>query len=307
MLHEAENRVRIEGLLSETDLKYGSFVKNGETIETIGGTIKVLVEQVVNAVPLHLEIPVHLFSQKYKKDGGLNPSYESIQRVKEEFMSIASAGGREGADKIRITGAKIKMNEFFSKDGRFVSSPRITASFVGKATGDFKPEASFSLTFAVSNINYVVDKNGIEVEPKKLEITAIVPNWNKQVEVVKLYASNPNVINAITQYWEPDYTFKANGRLNFTSTTETYIEDVDFGEAIEKTRTRSISELLITGGSQSALEGEQAFDVEDLAQAMKERKARLEAQKAKDMNKVKGEMKTPAPTTSRLAGDDMGF
>ena len=124
---------------------------------------------------------------------------------------------------------------------------------------------------------------------------------------MKLYASNPNVINAITQYWEPDYTFKANGRLNFTSTTETYIEDVDFGEAIEKTRTRSISELLITGGSQSALEGEQAFDVEDLAQAMKERKARLEAQKAKDMNKVKGEMKTPAPTTSRLAGDDMGF
>ena len=164
-----------------------------------------------------------------------------------------------------------------------------------------------SLTFAVSNINYVVDKDGIEVEPKKLEVTAIVPNWNGQVEVMKLYASNPNVINAITQYWEPDYTFKANGRLNFTSTTETYIEDVDFGEAIEKTRTRSISELLITGGSQSALEGEQAFDVEDLAQAMKARKARLEAQKAKDMNKVKGEMKTPAPTTSRLAGDDMGF
>ena len=151
------------------------------------------------------------------------------------------------------------------------------------------------------------NKDGIEVEPKKLEVTAIVPNWNGQVEVMKLYASNPNVINAITQYWEPDYTFKANGRLNFTSTTETYIEDVDFGEAIEKTRTRSISELLITGGSQSALEGEQAFDVEDLAQAMKARKARLEAQKVKDMNKVKGEMKTPAPTTSRLAGDDMGF
>lgn len=47
-----------------------------------------------------------IFQSKYKKDGGLNPSYESIQRVKEEFMSIASAGGREGADKIRITGAK---------------------------------------------------------------------------------------------------------------------------------------------------------------------------------------------------------
>ena len=307
MLHEAENKVKIEGLLSETDLKYGSFVKDGNTIETIGGTIKVLVEQVVNGIPLKLEIPVNLFSQKYKKDGDLNPSYESIQRVKEEFKSIASAGGREGADKIRITGAKIKMNEFFSKDGRFVSSPRITSSFVGKATGDFKPEASFTLTFAVSNIAPVVDKEGAEVEPKKLEVTAIVPGWQGKVEVVKLYATNPNVINAIEEYWEPDYTFKANGRLNFTSTTETYVEDVDFGEAIEKQRTRTVSELIITGGSQSALEDGNAFDIDELAQAMKARKARLEAQKAKDMNKVKGDMKTPAPTTSRLAGDDMGF
>ena len=307
MLHEAENRVKIEGLLSETDLKYGSFVKDGNTIETIGGTIKVLVEQVVNGVPLKLEIPVNLFSKKYTNDGRDNPAYESIQRVKEEYMSIASAGGRERADKVRITNAKIHMNEFFSKDGRFISSPRIVSSFVSKATGDFKPEASFTLTFAVSNIAPVVDKEGVEVEPKKLEVTAIVPGWKGKVEVVKLYATNPNVINAIEEYWEPDYTFKANGRLNFTSSVETYIEDVDFGEAIEKQRTRTVSELVITGGSQSALEGENAFDVDELAAAMKERKARLEQQKVKDLKKTKGDMKTPAPTTSRLAGDDMGF
>ena len=40
---------------------------------------------------------------------------------------------------------------------------------------------------------------------------------------------------------------------------------------------------------------------------MKERNARLEQQKVKDLKKAKGDMKTPAPTTSRLAGDDMGF
>lgn len=307
MLHQAENRVRIEGLLAETDLKYGSFVKDGQSVETVGGTIKVLVEQVVNGVPQSLEIPVHLFSQKYKKDGGINPAYESIARVKDEFISIASGGGREFADKVRITGAQIRTNEFFDKSGRFISSPRISASFVGKATGEFKPEATFSLTFAVSNIALVVDKDGVEVEPRKLEVTAIVPGWNGRVEVVKLHASNPNVINAITSYWENDQSYKANGRLNFTSTTETFIEEVDFGEAIEKQRTRNISELLITGGSQAPLEGEQAFEVEDLAVAMKERKARLEQQKQKDMNRVKGDMKTPAPTTSRLQGDDMGF
>ena len=30
MIREAENVARIEGILSETDLKYGSFEKNGE-------------------------------------------------------------------------------------------------------------------------------------------------------------------------------------------------------------------------------------------------------------------------------------
>ena len=45
MLRQAKNRVKIEGLLSEINLKYGSFVnKNtGRTVENVGGNIKVLV------------------------------------------------------------------------------------------------------------------------------------------------------------------------------------------------------------------------------------------------------------------------
>ena len=43
MLRQAENRCRIEGILSEINLKYGSFVKNGVNVDNIGGNIKVLV------------------------------------------------------------------------------------------------------------------------------------------------------------------------------------------------------------------------------------------------------------------------
>lgn len=39
-LREAENRVKIRGVLSEIDLKYGSFMKDGKPAETIGGVIK---------------------------------------------------------------------------------------------------------------------------------------------------------------------------------------------------------------------------------------------------------------------------
>lgn len=42
-LRQAENRVRIEGILSEINLKYGSYQKNGRTVDNIGGDIKVLV------------------------------------------------------------------------------------------------------------------------------------------------------------------------------------------------------------------------------------------------------------------------
>ena len=48
MLRQAENKIRIEGILSEINLKYGSYVRDGKTIDNIGGTIKVLVSQEVN-------------------------------------------------------------------------------------------------------------------------------------------------------------------------------------------------------------------------------------------------------------------
>ena len=36
-MRAAENKVRIEGILSEVDLDYGSFQKNGKTVECIRG------------------------------------------------------------------------------------------------------------------------------------------------------------------------------------------------------------------------------------------------------------------------------
>jgi hypothetical protein len=62
MLRQAENKVKIEGILSETDLRYVIFERNGETKEAIGGSIKVLVEQEINGKAEALEIPVHMSS-----------------------------------------------------------------------------------------------------------------------------------------------------------------------------------------------------------------------------------------------------
>lgn len=308
-MRQAANRVKIEGILAETDLKYGSFQKNGETVESIGGSIKVLVHQEINGVATALEVPVYMFSSKYTRTGKINPSYESIEKVMKEFVSIAAAGGESQADRVRITNADIRMNEFAGQNGQIVSQPRIHASFVSRAIGDFKPEATFSLEFMVSSIARAVDKEGVELDPAKLNVEVIVPQYTApgatapNVDLVPLVAVNPNVINAVESYWEAGSCYKASGRLNFSSRTEEVVEQVDFGEATTKVRTINVSEFIITGGSQSPLEGDFAFDMDEIKAGMAARKTRLDDVKS---GKVAANKKAPAPTTTK-GKLDLGF
>ncbi len=305
MLRQAENKVRIEGILSEINLKYGSYVnKNtGASVDNIGGHIKVLVEQNINGEDVALDIPVYMFASKYTNAGKLNPAYENIEQVMTSYVSIAAAGGKVGADKVRITNGNIRMNEYWNQQGQFVSFPRINASFISKATNEFRPEASFSLEFAVSSLDFVTDKDGIEVEPKKLRIKAIVPQYGGKVDTLEMYATNPKVIDAITTYWENGKTYTAKGRLNFTTTTQTIIEEMDFGEPEEHIRTITISELIVTKGTQAPMEDDAAFDPAELAAALKEHKAYIESLKDKATTKS---APAPAGTTSKQQFD-LGF
>jgi hypothetical protein len=61
------NIVKIEGILSEIDLKYGTFKKNGNDVKSIGGLIKVRVNTKVNGNDTELEIPVHMFASQLTK------------------------------------------------------------------------------------------------------------------------------------------------------------------------------------------------------------------------------------------------
>ena len=247
-------------------------------------------------------IPVHVFSYKTTNAGKPNPAYESLMRVKNEFVSVAAAGNEDDADRIRITGANIRMNEYYSQDGRLIAFPRINASFINKINkADCKPEASFSAEFVVAQKKEEVDRNG---EPTgRYVINAVLPQYGGMVDVIPFYAESESVINAVSQYWEEGDTVKANGRLNFTSKTETSYEEVDFGEPIERTRTISVSDLIITGGSQTPLSEDFAYSHDEIQSALADRKARLEAMKDKSMSRV-AQKNTPGPGTGFA---DLGF
>ena len=304
MLRQAENKVKIEGILAEVDIKPGQFNKGGQVMESIGGSITVKVTQKISGEEKELSIPVHMFASKLTNKGTPNPAYDSIKKVAEEFTSIAAAGGEAGADRVRITNANIRMNEYYSADGRLISFPRVNASFVSKINAtDCKPEATFVTEMVVAAKNEELNKDG---EPTgRYRVDAVIPQYGGKVDVVPFYAQSEGVIDAVSTYWEVGDTVKANGRLDFSATTETTLEEVDFGEPIEKTRTINRSDLIITGGSQEPLDGDFAYDNAAIQDALAERKARLEAQKDKDMSRAAAKAAPAQDTKNGFA--DLGF
>ena len=130
----------------------------------------------------------------------------------------------------------------------------------------------------------------------------MLPQYGGKVDVIPFYAINPSVINAVSEYWNEGDTVKVSGKLNFSSKTETTIVEVDFGEPTQKTRTISVSELIITGGSATPLEGDFALNMDEMQAALAERKARLAALKEKSANKPAAK---PAPKKPSFS--DLGF
>lgn len=311
-MRQAENNVHIEGILSQIELDNGSYIKDGRTVETVRGRIFVRVDQVINGVPVTSEIPVELFSPKYTKTGSLNPSYESIMKVKTDMHSIASAGGIEGADCVRINGGRIQMNEYFDQTQRFVSFPRISASFVSKISKDsMKPDASFTVEMVIGSQGYAENADGTAVLDangnQQYEVIGLIPMYGDKIDKVKFVCSNENVINSVRDYWEDGATVKASGRLNFTSVTETVTTSQGFGENIERSRTKSVRDIVITGGLPTPLEGELAYTTEEINAAMASRQARLEEMKAKSASATPKTRPAPGPMGGSKKPIDLGF
>lgn len=302
------NIVKIEGILSEIDLKYGSYTKTDAnnqsvTMKTVGGSIKVRVNTAINGEAKELEIPVHMFALQYTNAGTPNPAFESIERVMNEFVSIA-ASDVDRADRIRITRGAIQMNEYYGQNGNLVSFPRISASFISKIRKeDCKPDATFTAVFAVGEKGYEVDRDGVETNVYKIK--GLIPQYGGKVDVVPFVAINPGVIDAVSNYWTEGDTVKASGKLNFSSKTEEVTVNVDFGEPTTTTRTISVSELVITGGSSTPLEGDYAISFEDVKVALADRKNRLAELKEKSQNKGTSG-KAPAPAAGNKF-KDLGF
>ena len=296
---QSENVVKIEGILAETDIEDKTFLKDGKQQEAMGGSITIRVEQTIGEKLVVSDIPVYMFATKLTKKGTPNPAYENIKNIKDNYVSIG-ASDEAHADKVRVTNGDIRMNEYYGRNGNLVSFPRINASFVTrvKDSEEFNPKAEFTCTAVVLKQDYEQDKDQNETGRYLLQ-TAII-QYGDKLDVVPFIVENKKAINYISSNWESGNTVRINGKLNFSYKVIKEVKEGAFGDPVVNERTVSTSELIVTGGSEP-IEGESAYDAQDIKAGLAQRKTKLEEMKNKPNTK-----KAPAPTTS-INSDDLGF
>lgn len=300
-MNQTENKVKIEGILSEINVREGEFKQKTTNVMMpyLSGDIKVRVNQVVNKVPTEEEVPISFFVTKYKKDGGENPAYKSVNDLRNNFISLAAAETPEQADCVRITLASIRENMFYGRDGRFVSMPQINSSFFNKISRtECKPEASFQAVICIGNIKEEIDKNG---DPTgSLIIQGILPQYGGKVDVADFFVRSPEAVDFISSNWKQGDTVRVAGKVNFSATITYTEEEMGFGEPVITPHTTSVRELIITSGSPSGFDGDMALDTNEIAAALQERQQRMAT--------LKKNSETPKATnTPNAAFNALGF
>ena len=308
-MREAKNLVHIEGILNEVNLRDITYKssKTGQNVNAIGGTIDIKVHQNISGEDKTLIIPVQLFANEFNAKGAPSPLYSNFQNIKNGlYKSAAVTGDEETADRVKIDRGQIRLHSYVNQSGKLVSFPQINTNFIQQISkAACKEQATFQIEFVVRQAMMETDAEGVETGRYKM--LGIVPGWGGRVDVIPFFAENPGVIDAVSAYWNQNDTVRANGKLNFSAKTETVLTPVDFGEPIESTRTIRVSDLVITGGSQTPLDGELAFPMDEINQAVavwKQGQDDLLAAGPKTAKKAEPKAETPAADTS--ADDSFG-
>ena len=190
------------------------------------------------------------------------------------------------------------MNEYYGRNDQLVSYPILRGTFVRKINNDtYNPTATFANVIVVGGFKEETDRNGDLTG--RLIVKGILPQYGDKVDVVDYIVENEAAKKHISTFWAKGDTVRITGVLNFSSTTETEVIEMGFGEPQVKHHTKTVSELLVTAGSQGALDAEFAYDADDISAALTRRQAMLAELKANAGKK--------AEVVSKNTTTDFGF
>lgn len=301
-LRQAENNIKIEGLLLEKDVNTGT---TGDGREFLG--VKLTVETKESE-----QHQIELFSMKLKADGAPNGIYTSLQTVVDEYKAVADEGvGRENADKVRTTTGEIRMNDYVGQDGQLRSFPQISATFINRveAGQEFNPHAKFETELVVDRVVEEVGKD--EEETGRVILHGYIPLYGGKVIPFEFKVSEDGSGYVQDNYEKGDTVFVYGDIINKSERIVTKIESA-FGADKEDVKYKTLREFQITGGTEAYdEENAKTINVEAIGKALTEREVYLEGLKEKHEKSKggrKGGFDTSKPKTKkRDVGEDLPF
>lgn len=266
---QAQNNVNVTGKLISTTFGEGT-MSDGRFYERANMVIRVT--QTVDNAEETSEIPVSIFAAKYTKANKANPGFENLQHLKE--MKTAENVGIDEADVVRVRGANIRENNFVSRNGQLINGWQINASFINKGNGA-SDIASVAVEIYILSMREEVNREGEETG--RLIIKGGIVQYGGALDVLDFIVEDPDKVDYLRRNWEANQTVKANVRIRVKT-----VEDKkpaatsSWGEELPEETTRTVRELIITGGSDECYEEDLAYDPDEIRKAFNVRKAKLE-------------------------------
>lgn len=260
-LREALNTVSLEGVLKEMALEERTSARG----EYISGYV------IIKTGP-NSEHRVDSFANRYTKNNEESKSFLNLKSAIDNFRSIASlmkngmtaADAEANATKVHVSGASLRLSEYYSRDGALVSEPRINSNFLSMVRDEsvFKmAEPSFNMEIYVESIRPEF-KAGTDEETGRLILNAYVPSFGGRI-MPMTFTTTKEAGAYIGSHYEPYRTTRIFGQIvNTVMTTETRVAGF-LGDEVNTTTTR-VRELLITNGDP------EMYDEEDVKAYKKE-------------------------------------
>lgn len=288
---QATNRATVIGKLLATSFSTGK-TKAGAPYERANLTIRTT--QTYGGREETSEIECSVFATQYKKDGGINPVYNTVQNLK-KLQTIQNAG-YDLADSVRLNNVQIQENAFIARSGQLINGWALRPSFVEINSNGVKDAATFEVEIFILDMRDEMDRDG---EPTgRLIVKGGIVQYEGRLDVVEFFVEEPGTIEHISRNWQVNDTLIAKGRIRYCSMTEKVApRQESWGEEIPETQTRMKRELIITTGDPEGRDEEFAYDPTEIKKAFNIRKANLEQKQANS----KPAVAAPAATAPKTA------
>lgn len=289
-MRESFNRVVICGKVLENNIEK-KVSQKGE--EYISGNVVIRVHQKVGREVLPMEIPVEVYSKKYRKDGEPNKVYKGLEEAMNSLKSIAAVGQEEASNVVVANSGKpgtqiLRTNMYISRGTQqLVQHAEFSSNFINPTSQGAEEAATFEVDIVVTKKGYILDSEGVETD--KYEVEGVHFGYNGRANIQKFVITDPQIIDYFEQNINLDPreqdSIKVSGIMNYSVREEVTVKKVAVGSDIQETRTFRTRELVITGLFEP-YEGDEAFPAAEVKKALAEREIYIEELKAKSEDRA---------------------